>query len=443
MPTPVDKTLITKVCVDDFAFRKRYSYGTVMVDLETHRIIDILDSREVIPVTEWLRSYPNIKVISRDGSQSYALAARNAHPHAMQVSDRFHLLKNLSDVVEGYMRKLFPSRMSIPITNTQSVEMSRLYDVRNRTERIRFAQQKNKEGYPINDIALLLHSSNTTIRKYLAIPEDKIPEPKLTVRERQHQEELVRKKAAIEEVRKLYAAGHSLEQISHLTGHTDRTVKRYLGDNCALCNGHYNSRIACKLSPYENEIIELRSQGVTYPKIHEIISKKGYTGSVASLRMFMQKERIRMQETIENNNNSVEYIPRKMFCRLIYQKLENIRGLSQEQYEAAVKQYPVLGSLYDLVREFHRIVFSQKSSELDAWFQTAAKLEIAELDAYITGLKNDIIAVKNGIDQTYNNGLAEGSVNKIKLTKRIMYGRNSFQLLRAKLLLNEFYYKIN
>lgn len=49
----------------------------------------------------------------------------------------------------------------------------------------------------------------------------------------------------------------------------------------------------------------------------------------------------------------------------------------------------------------------------------------------------------NGINYQYNNGLAEGSVNKIKLIKRIMYGRNSFQLLKAKILLNEYYYQIN
>lgn len=46
MPALVDKSGVTKICVDDFAFRKRYSYGTVMVDLESHRIIDLLDSRE-------------------------------------------------------------------------------------------------------------------------------------------------------------------------------------------------------------------------------------------------------------------------------------------------------------------------------------------------------------------------------------------------------------
>lgn len=63
MPSLVDKSVVTKVCVDDFAFRKRYTYGSVMVDLETHRIIDIIDSREIKQVKEWLKSYPNLKII--------------------------------------------------------------------------------------------------------------------------------------------------------------------------------------------------------------------------------------------------------------------------------------------------------------------------------------------------------------------------------------------
>lgn len=58
MPVIVDKSLITKVCVDDFALRKRYSYGTVMVNFETHRIVDIIESRETKQVEEWLKSYP-------------------------------------------------------------------------------------------------------------------------------------------------------------------------------------------------------------------------------------------------------------------------------------------------------------------------------------------------------------------------------------------------
>lgn len=101
MPAVVDKSSITKICVDDFAFRKRYTYGTVMVDLETHRIIDLLDSRETSKVEEWLKSYPNLQVISRDGAQTYASEATNSHPEALQISDRFHLLKSKRSI-SGY-----------------------------------------------------------------------------------------------------------------------------------------------------------------------------------------------------------------------------------------------------------------------------------------------------------------------------------------------------
>ena len=130
-------------------------------------------------------------------------------------------------------------------------------------------------------------------------------------------------------------------------------------------------------------------------------------------------------------------------CQLIYRELEHIKGLTRKQYNAAVEKYPILGQLYTVLKEFHRIVFSQKSNELDQWLHIVSSLKIPELDAYISGLKNDLEAVKNGIDYKYNNGLAEGSVNKIKLIKRIMYGRNSFQLLKAKILLNEYYNQFN
>lgn len=173
MPAIVDKSSVTKICVDDFAFRKRYTYGTVMVNLDTHRIIDIIDSRETKQVEEWLKTYPNLKVISRDGAQTYSSAARNAHPDAIQVSDRFHLIKNLSDAVEKYLYRLFPSRLVIPATIINP-EMQALYDTRNRAERIVFAHKKRAAGYTINDIALLLHSATTTVQKYLAIPEKNI-----------------------------------------------------------------------------------------------------------------------------------------------------------------------------------------------------------------------------------------------------------------------------
>lgn len=93
IPYIVDKSLIRRICVDYFAIKKRFSYGTVMVDLDTHRIINLLPSRDTGDVEKWLASYPNLEVISRDGAAIYAAASAHSHPEAVQVSDRFHLIK--------------------------------------------------------------------------------------------------------------------------------------------------------------------------------------------------------------------------------------------------------------------------------------------------------------------------------------------------------------
>ena len=68
------------------------------------------------------------------------------------------------------------------------------------------------------------------------------------------------------------------------------------------------------------------------------------------------------------------------------------------------------------------------------------RFNIPGLQTYINGIRCDIDAVKKGIELQYNNGLAEGSVNKIKVIKRVMYGRNSFELLKAKVLLIKYFY---
>ena len=146
MPAIVDKSSVTKVCVDDFALRKRFSYGTVMVDLESHRIIDLISSRETTDVANWLAIFPNIQVISRDGAATYSSAATGSHPEAIQVSDRFHLIKGLSEAINKYIIREFPARIEIPLTEEVSEERKALYNTANRPLRIRFAHQKRRKG---------------------------------------------------------------------------------------------------------------------------------------------------------------------------------------------------------------------------------------------------------------------------------------------------------
>lgn len=444
MPEIVDKSRILNICVDDFAIRKRYSYGTIMVDLDTHRIIDMLPSRETRDVQEWLGTYPNIRIISRDGALTYSSAASGAHPEAIQISDRFHLIKTLSEAIHKYIIREFPSRVEIPAEREISEEMKALYDTSNRSQRIRFAHKKKTAGYTINEIALLLHSSPTTVRKYLEIPPDKLPEDKKIVREREHQLAIERKRQDVDEVRKLYESGMTIEKISVLLQHTKDTIKRYLDPDYNVVNGHYDHRRPGKLAPYEQTVIELRSQGHAYQTIYDIITAEGYQGSLASLRMFMQKERKHAQTQNAIGSQTVDYVQRKSLCQIIYKELEDIPVFSQKQYEAVIRKYPILGQLYARLKEFYEIMFSKDPGKLGEWLDAMAEMGIPEIASFVEGTRKDITAAQNGIAYDYNNGLAEGSVNKIKVIKRIMYGRNSFELLKAKVLLREaFYHQIN
>lgn len=82
------------VCIDDFAIRKCMRYATVMIDINSHKIIDMINSRDYEEITSWLKEFPNLKIISRDGSLTYKKAITDSHANAIQITDRFHQLNN-------------------------------------------------------------------------------------------------------------------------------------------------------------------------------------------------------------------------------------------------------------------------------------------------------------------------------------------------------------
>ncbi len=109
----LDKDKIKKVCIDDFAIKKRNKYATVMIDIETRKIVDILESRDYEEVKRWLRSFPNLELISRDASIVYNKAIKDAHQKSIQVSYRFHILKNLTDYCKQYIKRIFKNKIEI------------------------------------------------------------------------------------------------------------------------------------------------------------------------------------------------------------------------------------------------------------------------------------------------------------------------------------------
>ena len=116
---PIPTIKLPKIIgVDDWAFKKRLKYGTIIVDLETNEVIDLLPDREAATLTNWLKRHTSVETVSRDRSSTYASGITQASDKIVQIADRWHILKNLT---EGFERFLNTQRGSL---RDISVELS-------------------------------------------------------------------------------------------------------------------------------------------------------------------------------------------------------------------------------------------------------------------------------------------------------------------------------
>ena len=106
--------------VDDFAFAKRKTYGTIIVDEETHKPIAVLEGRDKDTLKKWLEHNKHVKTVIRDRASAYASAIEEALPAAMQVADRFHLHQNLLEAVRGSLNGNIPATVKIPVDTNES-----------------------------------------------------------------------------------------------------------------------------------------------------------------------------------------------------------------------------------------------------------------------------------------------------------------------------------
>jgi len=435
----VDKLEVVAVCIDDFALKKRQRYGTVMVDIETRKIVDMIESRETEDVSHWLSQYPNLRIISRDGSQSYAAAITAAHPDAMQVSDRFHLFKNLTDRATVALQKLFQGRIAIPITlETQDLRYEIL--IGTTSEQIRLVKKLRSEGRKATEISVLTGLSARKVKKYIDMKDCDMPKETQTVRGIEHENAVIKLKERANRVKELRKSGLNITEIAQKTGFTNNSVKNYLSTDFTPMNAHYGKQREGKLEPFRDDVFRWRVEGLTYCEIHNRIKAQGYTGTQDAIRGFISKERrIRRDLQAAAGGEAVELIDKKWLIRLLYKPLEVVKGITPTQLDAIFLLCPLSKSILGIVNEFKALVKAKKPETLTTWMDKANSLGVDELDAFVNGLKQDIDAVKNAIISDFSNGLIEGKINKIKVIKRIMYGRCKFTLLRFKCLLLDYF----
>ena len=231
------------ICIDDFALKKRQNYGTVMVDIETHKIIDMIDSREEEKVTEWLKTYPNLEVISRDGGIMYKSASDKAHPKAKQISDRFHILKNLTEYAKDALKRIL--KKQIDITEEQSSEecskIKKKYEYKTKWDIILKVKELKKQKYRIIDIAQYLGISEKTVIEYNKISlKEKKKYEKVPIKELKSQVSKNNKWKLIQEVQEEYKKCHKYSVIGRKFNIDARTVKKYLQIKEKPINGNRN-----------------------------------------------------------------------------------------------------------------------------------------------------------------------------------------------------------
>jgi predicted transcriptional regulator len=426
------------VCIDDFALKKRQRYGTVMVDLETRKIVDMIESREMEDVAQWLAGFPNLRTVSRDGSLTYAAAIAKAHPTAIQVSDRFHLLKNLTDRATQALQKQFQGRIAIPITD-ETQRRQAIMMVGTQRQQVMLVKALRNKGHTKEEIILITGASARTVKKYIEMPESAIPEEKTTVRGREHEEAVKKLQERAQNVRTLRDEGLSMTEISQKTGFTRQVVRNYLSEDWSPVNGHYGKQREGKLEPFRQDVLRWKAQGLAYREIHARIQAKGYSGTQDAIRGFISKERRIAQDLqAQTGNGPMELIDKKWFIRLLYKPIDQVKGITETQLTAILEAYPLAEHILHMVNLFKDILKARNAKLLPLWFDAVAALRIEELNTFVSGLQQDLAAVINAFSSSYSNGLAEGTVNKIKVVKRIMYGRCHFDLLKSKcLLLNE------
>jgi transposase len=397
-------TNLHAVGIDDWAWRKGSSYGTIMVDLERRQVVDVLEDRSADGTANWLRQHPNVAFIGRDRCGLYAQGGRDGAPQARQVADRFHLIQNLRQAIEAQLNRtsMATSRPVLPRPGDCAEDD--------------FTRPSGPQG-----------------QQGLAEHHHIIRDARLRSRRDTHQR-----------IQSLRDARKPLSFIAQEVGLDRRTVGKWLEATApptrrpkALAPGSPN---------YFHEYLARRwSEGrVRGRDLFDEIKLQGYAGSYSHLERLLSTwrtvtsvapEHLRTAETHRlvdpATGNGIAPNIAAILCMKPRGQMNAKQMAKVDAMKAASSEF---AAMRRFAMRFRGLFRSGNTSALDDWLTDVGQSGIYALQRFARTIKRDIAAVYNAMTTIWSNGQTEGQINRLKTLKRAMYGRAGIELLRARML---------
>jgi transposase len=393
--------------VDDFALRKRHTYGTILVDLERRQPVALLPDRTAETVAQWLRQHPGVEVLARDRAQAYADGARQGAPAATQVADRFHLLQNLRETLD-----------QVFLTHEQALE----------------AVNTLMRQQPV----LLPDGA-------VAVPVPPPVETPTPAQQRAGQRQ-ARRQALHQQVWALHHQGWTAPAIAQQVGLVLRTVQRDLRSPTFAGRKRRSDRGDSVLNPYKPYLLERWNAGCSNAmRLFRDLRQRGYAGGYGVVAAYARRLR-QAQGLPPGHRRARQPLPAvaEPACQpltprratwLVLRRATKRTEAEAQQLTRLHAQSPAVAEAIDLAQGFATLVRQRQPECLDPWLQRATSSAVDAVQRFAAGLSQDYEAVKAGVTLPWSTGPVEGHINRLKMLKRQMFGRARLDLLSRRFVL--------
>jgi transposase len=392
--------------IDDGAFKKGHTYGTILVDLEARCPVDLLPDRSADSVATWLQAHPGAEIVCRDRARVYADGVTRGAPDAIQVADRFHLLKNLSTALQEVFAR------------EQDAIQAAL-----------FPAPADPDPLPADP---------DPPSAALDLPPSVSPARRLTRPVARKQENRARRVAQYESVQDLHAQGYTQRAIAAETGLHRATVAKFIAADTFPERQERPPQPGI-LDPYKPYLHQRLAAGCqTGMHLFRELQAQGYTGSQARVLGYLAQYR-REQGLPPRKHMGEQPVPScqvriRHVVGLVLRRADRLHADEQQERARLWQASPTVTQASEVALAFTELVRQRAGDQLDGWLVQATQSGIAPLVQFATGIRETYAEVRAALVLPWSSGQVEGQINRLKTIKRQMYGRAKFALLRARVL---------